>query len=284
MARKSGGGHIADEVAKESGSGLNSGKPLLVLRKVRWIMDSFTPERPQLTLAEIRHSTGLPPSTCLRLLQNMCSAGFLARQGESYRISVRMLQWMTIALDAVDVVGLSTPILRDLRDQTDETACLFVRDDLSRVVVALAGSRQGTVRRLHVGEVLPLHAGSAGKILLAYEPDTLARVLAGPLESFTSNTIVDPVDLERVVNQARARGYAMSVNEGYQSASSLSAPVFDHQGSVVAALCLCGPTERLNAETMPSWIDVIVAAADDVTEEIGGRAPRPGAHIPEGQS
>lgn len=75
-------------------------------------------------------------------------------------------------------------------------------------------------------------------------------MLAQPLESFTPNTIVDPGQLEKAVNQARARGYAMSVNEGFQSASSLSAPVFDHHGAIVGALCMCGPTERLNADTM----------------------------------
>jgi DNA-binding IclR family transcriptional regulator len=274
MARTRDRDHTADPVDRTAGQG--PARPLLVLRKVSSILDAFTPERPQLTLAEIRRATGLPPSTCLRLLQNMCASGFLSRDGESYRISVRMLQWMTVALDAVDVVGLATPVLRDLRDRTDETACLFVKDDLSRVVVAIAGSRQGTVRRLHVGEVLPLHAGSAGKVLLAHDAQALGRVLAGQLQSFTSSTIVDPEALEHAVDEARSRGYAMSVNEGHQSASSVSAPVFDHRGLVVAAVCLAGPTERFNEETMPRWIDVLVAAADDLTGQIGGRAPRSG--------
>jgi len=48
-----------------------------VLGKIRQIIEVFAPDRPELTFLEIRKATGLPASTCQRLVANMVAEQFL---------------------------------------------------------------------------------------------------------------------------------------------------------------------------------------------------------------
>lgn len=246
---------------------------LLLLGKVRAVLDVFTVETPRLRVGEIREATGLPGTTCLRLLHNLCQEGFLAREGDEYRIGMGMLRWFPVALAALDVVGLARPVLESLRDETQELACLFVPDGTARVCVAMAQSRQGTVRRLAIGESLPLHAGSAGKVLIAYDPALLDRVKHGPLTRYTESTLTDPADLDEAVAEVRRNGWAMSLNESFSGAGSLSAPVFTHDGSVAAVVCLAAPMERFDDAAADRWLPHVRHAAETLTVGLGGRIP-----------
>lgn len=237
------------------------------------MLDAFTVETPRLRLGEIRAVTGLPSTTCLRLLHNLCQEGFLTRDGDEYRIGTGMLHWFPVALAALDVVGLARPVLDELRDQTDELACLFVAEGTTRVCVAMAQSRQGTVRRLAIGESLPLHAGSAGKVLLAYDAALLQKVKGGTLARFTDRTPTDPASIDAAVSAVRNDGWAMSLNESYSGAGSISAPVFSHDGTVAAVVCLAAPVERFDEDIARRWLPFVQRAADALTSTLGGRKP-----------
>lgn len=248
---------------------------LLLVGKIRAVLDAFTVETPRLRLADIRSATGMPTSTCLRLLRNLCEEKFLTRDGDEYRIGTGMLRWFPVALAALDVVELARPLLERLRDETDELACLFVAEGSARVCVAMSQSRQGTVRRLAIGESLPLHAGSAGKVLLAYDPALLGNVESAPLHRYTDSTLTDPVALEAAVERVHEDGWAMSLNESYSGAGSLSVPAFDHDGAIAAAVCLAAPIERFDEVTAHQLLPHVQRAADRLTRGLGGREPSP---------
>ena len=117
-----------------------------MLRKVSEILNCFSIEFPEPTLQQIVRETGLPPSTCQRLVQNMVREGFLDRDGDRYRIGLRLVQWATPGTFGLDVVRLVHPFLQELRDRTGETACLYMRDGAFRTVVAVAETRHVVMR------------------------------------------------------------------------------------------------------------------------------------------
>ena len=145
--------------------------PLLVLSKVTTILDCFSIERPDPTLQDIIRSTGLPSSTCQRLVQSMLHEGFLDREGDRYRIGIGLVRWATPGTFGLDVVRLIKPVLQELRDATGETASLYIRDGAYRTIVAVAETRHVVMRPFMVGMVMPIHAGAPGKIFLAYDPE-----------------------------------------------------------------------------------------------------------------
>ncbi|MBO0873690.1 MAG: IclR family transcriptional regulator [Pseudonocardia sp.] len=246
--------------------------PLLVLVKIKQILASFTIERPELTLQQIIRTTGLPSSTCQRLVQNLVREGFLDRDGDEYRIGLGFVQLAAPGTFGLDLVRLTRPPLLRLRDETGETACLYVRDGAHRTVVALAESRHPVVRLFVVGMVMPLHAGSAGKVFLAFDPAARKDAIAHGLSRFTSHTIVDIDLLQEQMGQIRQAGYAASFEERDLGAASISAPVFGLTGDVVAVIGIGAPTQRMVPDDVPRLAPLVMEAARQASHRLGCRS------------
>jgi DNA-binding IclR family transcriptional regulator len=247
---------------------------LLVLGKITEILDAFSLARPVLTLGEIQRATGIPTSTVQRLVANMVAEGLLDRAGDGIRVGVRMAYWAAPATQGVDVLELVQPVLRSLRDETGETACFFRAEQGQRVCVAIAETTHALRREMYVGKVMPLHVGSAGRVILAWRPDLVERVLAQPLEAFTDESITDPGTLRAAVARTHRDGFAVTAGERDDGASGLAAPVFDSGAELVGALGIAGPRLRLPRERLDGWVDTVVAHAEQVVRTLGGRHPR----------
>jgi DNA-binding IclR family transcriptional regulator len=142
-----------------------------------------------------------------------------------------------------------------------------------RVCVAVAETHHALRRDMYVGKVIPLHVGSASRVLLAWNPDLAERILAAPLESMTDFTVTSPDELRALITQAKADGYAITAGEREDSASGLSAPVFDAAGDILGAITVSGPTIRMPIAQCEAWVDLVVGYAEQVTRTIGGRLP-----------
>ncbi|KAA9395484.1 IclR family transcriptional regulator [Kocuria coralli] len=247
--------------------------PLLVLGKITAILDAFTLARPTLTLGEIREATGMPTSTVQRLVTNLVSQGFLDREEDSFRVGMKMAYWAAPATRGVAILDLFTPLLKELRDRTGETAAFFHAEQGYRVCVALAETRHALRREMHVGKILPLHAGSAGQVLLAWDPDLLRRTLETPLETLTEQTPTRPEDLEEAVARTRRNGFSITAGHRDDAASGLSAPVFDATGGAVGAVTISGPTLRMPYSVCEGWVEELLSTAERMTRLIGGRFP-----------
>jgi IclR family acetate operon transcriptional repressor len=250
-----------------------SRQAILVLRKVSRILDCFSEDAPALSLQRIREMTGLPASTCQRLLRNLAGEGFLDRDGDQYRIGLRLVAWSAPGTLGLDIVKASQPVLDRLRDSTTETCCLYVRDGLVRTCVAIAGARHPVIRQLYVGKVLPLHAGSPGKVFLAYDPALTRAVCEEGLRRYTEHTIVSAGELAASLEQVRRDGYAATFQETEAGAGSVSAPVFGRDGEVLAAISAAAPVQRLTDADVPRLAPLVMAAADDLSRRMGGHPP-----------
>jgi DNA-binding IclR family transcriptional regulator len=257
----------------DDGPTATSQKPLLVLGKITEILDAFSLARPSLTLGEIQHATGMPTSTVQRLVTNMVAQGLLDRTGDQIRVGVRMAYWAAPAVKGVDVLTIVNPVLRELRDATGETACFFREEQGFRVCVGMAETRHALRRDMYVGKLLPLHAGSAGRVLLAWDDELADRILSRPLEPITDTTVTDPDLLRELVAQTRKDGYAITTAEREDGSSGLSAPVFDSSTDLVGAVTLSGPTIRMPRSRCEEWVDLLVGAAEKLTRTLGGRPP-----------
>ncbi|WP_425300177.1 IclR family transcriptional regulator domain-containing protein [Nocardia flavorosea] len=118
------------------------------------------------------------------------------------------------------------PGLREIRDETGETACVFRAEHGFRVCVAIAETRHVLRRDMYVGRIIPRYAGSAGRILPAWNPDLAEQVLSAPLEPLTEGTVTSPAELRTLIAQGKADGYAISAGEREDSASE-PAPIFE---------------------------------------------------------
>ncbi|HET6270022.1 MAG TPA: IclR family transcriptional regulator [Arthrobacter sp.] len=242
--------------------------PLLVLRKVAEILNCFSLAEPEPTLQQIIRLTGLPSSTCQRLVQNMVREGFLDRDGDRYRIGIGVVRWAAPGTLGLDVVKLVRPLLQRLRDETGESACLYVRDGAFRTIVAVAETRHVVMRPFTVGMVMPLHAGAPGKVFLAYDPDAWDALTESELSRFTPAT-PDTLDrLRQQAQEAREQGYYAAFGERNEDVGSVSAPVFDHTGRLAGVLGLGFPTQRITPADIPRLGPAVVRAAAAASEAL----------------
>lgn len=253
-----------------------SAAPLLVLRKITAILEAFSLLQPELSLAEIRAATGLPHSTVQRLVTNLVQEGILDRRDDHFRIGVRMAHWAAPARQGLDFLELLTPVLRRLRDELGETVCIFRESQGSRVCVAVAETRRMLRRAVEVGDIMPMHVGSAGRVLLAWNAELAEKIYSSGLRSMTDQTITNAVNLDAAVAKTRAEGFAITTGERVSGASGLSAPIFGPQAELYGALTVMGPTMRMPYDVCASWIEPVVAAAEEATRLIGGNIPPEG--------
>ena len=166
------------------------------------------------------------------------------------------------------------PVLKEIRDKTGETASFFKVEQDFRVCIAVAETRHALRRDMYVGKIIPLHAGSASRVLLAWNPELAEQILSSPLEPLTDGTVTSPGELRKFIGQAKADGHAITTGEREDSASGLSAPVFDSAGDLIGAVTISGPTLRLPRDQCEAWVDLLVGYSEQVTRTIGGRFPR----------
>lgn len=246
---------------------------LLVLNKITAILDAFSLRTPELALSDIRSVTGLPTSTVQRLVANLVDQGFLDRKNDTYRIGMRMAFWAAPSTAGLNEHDIATPVLKELRDLTGETSILFKREGHYRVCIAMAETHHALRREMHIGKLMPLHVGSASRVLLAWDPPAVEELLANPLVPLTEGTITSPEELRTVIAQTKVDGFAITIGERESGASGLSAPVFDTRARVCAAVSINGPVFRMPYEVCLSWVDPLVDAAERITRLLGGRFP-----------
>lgn len=260
--------HSAPAVAGVSG-GPPTRKPVLVLRKARQVLDAFTPGAPELTGREVQRATGLPASTCFRLLQALIDEGFLDRSGDKYRPGLSLLKWARAAEAGLDLVAVAAPVLAALRDATGESACLFLRHGAHHTCVAVEKTPHAVIHILQVGQVLPLHAGSAGRVFLAFDPAAADLLDETSLPALTPHTLNDHERLREAVEATRRDGYALSFEERSVGAASLSAPVFDRTGSLAAVIGIASPVQRFTRDLAPVYTPEVTGAAAELSRRLG---------------
>lgn len=264
------GDRVARGRAERDWAATTDGPPnLQVLAKIHQILDTFSPHHPVLTLTELRIATGLPSSTCFRLVHNLVNHGLLERLDDRYRVGPVAIRWAAAAIEAREIIHDATPMLMELRDATGESAHLVVRDGALRLCVALANSQRSIVRLLRIGEAMPLHVGSMGKVFLAFDPEALLVLKGQPLATYTSGTTTDWEQLEKEVKDIRERGYAVSRGERDPDAVGITAPIYDHGEHMTAGVGISGPMHRMTNQQVKEYASMVVDAARRISTALG---------------
>lgn len=207
-----------------------------VLDKTIVVLDAL--EVSPCSLAQLVEATGLPRATAHRLASALESHGLVRRDEEGrFTLGTRLVALGRAATEAFPLAGAAHRALRDLRDGTEESVQLFVRDGDRRVCIAALQSPHGLRTIVPLGASLPLGLGSG------------ARVLSGEVGS---------------------EGWTQSVGEREAGVASVSAPVLD-RGLIVAAVSVSGPIERTTKHPGRRYGEAVVAAAARIQRDAGLR-------------
>ena len=207
-------------------------------------------------LAELCERTGLPRATTYRLAAALEVHRLLARDNEGrWRLGPAVSELAAYVNDPL--LAASAAVLPALRETTGESVQLYRREGTSRVCVAALEPAAGLRDTVPVGARLPMTAGSGAKVLLAYS-DAATREAVLSTAKFT----------DRVLAEVRRRGWAQSVAEREPGVASVSVPVRDGRGVVVAAISVSGPIDRMGRHPGGRWAADLVSAADELMRRL----------------
>ena len=233
------------------------------------VLDCFTQEDSAWSLAELSARLDLPKSTLHRFLVGLESNGILRRDAHDrkWRLGYRLFIWGSLAAESNGLRHIARPVMHDLTGETGETTLLTVYHDHEVICTEKVETNHHVRLSLEIGMRRPCHAGASSKALMAYLPEAEidAIIREKGLPKLCINTITDPARLKAEINQVRAQGYALSLEETDPGAWGAAAPIRDWRGEVVGALGIAGPTQRYDPTRLQDYALLCCQAADKVS-------------------
>jgi DNA-binding IclR family transcriptional regulator len=225
-------------------------------------------------VTEVANEIGIHKSTAYRLLTTLRARGLVEQDAttEQYRLGFALVLLASTVTADLDVLRCARPVCERLSEQTHETVTVAVLEDDDAVVIHQTVSKSSALSVDWTGRHTPIHATAAGQIFLSHMPeDQRRRILRGPLERFTENTLFAPATLEERARETRDRGYGSTVEELEIGLNAVGVPVHSSDGVVVATVSVSGPAFRLPAEDIPEVAKVVKDAASEISWCLGFR-------------
>ena len=213
-----------------------------------------SPEPP--LLSELSRQLGLPKSTTSRILGALERQGLVRRDRNSaYLGGEVLLRYASTQNQDAALIATMRPVLENLAAKTSESVNLAVpgSDDLKLIDQVDGKHLLGATN--WIGRNVPYHASALGKVLLAFGAASLP---SGTLQTKTSRTITTRSLLNAELEKVRKAGFAIIDNELEDGLVAVAAPVFGHDGNVIAAISISGPDARITREQLNKFGELII--------------------------
>ncbi len=220
------------------------------------------------SLTDLARVSGLPLTTVHRLVGQLQREGVLERLSSgSYRVGLRLWELGMLAPRSHGLREVALPFLEDLYEVTHQNVQLIVLDGTEAVVVERLRSRNAVKLVSRAGGRLPVHATSAGIVLLAHgEPGVLDSVLSRPLTRYTDQTIRSEHELQGAIAMARQQGFIELREHLTPGAVSLAAPILVRPRVAVGAISV---VTEAGTDTRP-LIPAILTTARAIGRALAG--------------
>jgi len=190
------------------------------------------------SLADLVDECGCSRATTHRIARALEQHGLLRRDDEGrFALGPRLAVLGRAAASGFPLADAARSALESLRRNTGESVQLYVVQGDRRVCIASLDSPHGLREIVAVGASLPLPLGSAGRLLSGARPGT--------------------------------GGFVASVEERAPGVASVSAPIRDATGAVVAAVSVSGPIARTTRQPGRRYGAAVVRAARRIEHAAG---------------
>ncbi len=182
-----------------------------------------------------------------------------------------LMGWATNVLSAADLPEISATPLMKLSNEVMTGAAISILDESQVLWLRIVDYPSRHRQAPRVGDRTPVHVCAAGKALLAFSDRARRQAILSMLEfePFTHRTITDQKAFAAELDKVREVGIAISNREEYLQDVGLAAPVFDHNGDVIAAVSMWDMTGKRSADDLWAHRQKLVDAAAEISAQLG---------------
>jgi DNA-binding IclR family transcriptional regulator len=222
-------------------------------------------------VTELAAELGVHKSTAFRLAATLEGRRLVEQTTErgKYRLGVGILRLAGATTARLDVVQESRPVCRSLAAATGETVNIAVLSEHSALYLDQVAGSSALQPHNWVGQHIPLHATSNGKVLLSGLADEALDATVPELTKYTSRTITTRSRLREELDEVRAQGYAVAVDELEVGLAAAAAPIRNAHGDIIASMSVSGPTFRMPEPTLAVVVERLTDAALEVSHRLG---------------
>jgi IclR family transcriptional regulator, KDG regulon repressor len=241
------------------------------------LLKSFSESDVEMGISQLAKRLGVAKSTTHRLAMTLVSEGLLEQNLETgrYRLGISLFRLGSLVRQRMDISTEARPHLFALRESTGETVNLALLDGPQIMYVYNLESAHAIRMRSDVGVCKPAFCTAEGLVMLAFRPSAQVEVIiARGLKARTTKTRTDPRELRAMLDEVRARGYAIEDELSEEGMRAIAAPLHNSAGDVVAAIGIAGPVQRLWDGVLAAYVPKVVETSRIISARLGYR-PRP---------
>jgi DNA-binding IclR family transcriptional regulator len=222
----------------------------------------------KLPLKEIAEQAGMTPTKAHLYLAAFSRIGFVAQDPSTlrYGLGPAAVHVGLAAITQLDLATASSSVMDELFLQFDVSVCLTIWGDIGPSIIKKLDPKQAMPNTLRVGSILPLLWSSTGNVFLTYGND-------GPMKHILEREIAGRRDFKtraaKITKSVRQQGFAWSESRLNQGFSAMSAPVFNHDDRLVAALTFVALAPQIDRDPKGAMVKQLVAGAKQISHGIG---------------
>lgn len=225
------------------------------------ILNLFSEENFELGVMDISRKLRVGKSTVHRVLASLEAAGLVEKtERQKYVLGFKILELANILLNRLDIKDLVYPHALKLRDLTDETVALHLLSQKQRICLFQVESlKELRSSYKDIGKPLPLHLGSAGKVIMAYLTQADFEAALANVKDF------DFEKLKKDLEEIRHSHYGFTLGERTQGIASVSAPIFGANNKIVGAMNISGPSIRFPKTKADQYSKLLLKETEEIS-------------------
>ena len=202
-----------------------------------------------LNITEISNHLEIPKNSTFRITTTLLNSGYLFRDEKSKAFSItgKLLSLGYAALSESTLIEKSIDVMKSLRDELKETVLLGIMVNHEGIVLELVPGLHSIKFWVDVGTIFPSNTAAPSKAMISFMSEQQQEEILGKMEfkKFTKNTITSVDKYRDLLEKVKMNGYGCDLGEEVEGVNCVSAPIFNRNGTPIAAIWVTGPAERL---------------------------------------
>lgn len=220
---------------------------------------------------ELGQLLGLHKSTVHRIISTLQAYGFAEKDPNTdrYKLGTRIMHLGLEALNSLDFRKVAIPYMKELVEISRETVQLAVLDGDEVLILEREYSPEAIT--VNLGLRGHVHCTAEGKVILAYHPvqGVIDILKSQVMHQYTINTITEINQFVSHLDKVRSQGFAINAEEMVEGVRAIAAPVYNHNGKVIATLSITGPSSRLTLERIYRLVTVLKETCTSISMHLG---------------